>query len=65
MIKAYPVKWEIVDEESGLDVGIVKAFDEHSLTLSFDSRIINSDEMFTIASIFKQIEEIYKKGLSQ
>jgi len=64
MIKAYPVKWEIIDEESGLDVGIIKAFDEYSLTLSLDSRIVNSDEMFTISQIFKQIEEIYKKGLS-
>lgn len=64
MIKAYPTKWEITDEATGLDVGIIKAFDEHSLSLTFESTIINSDEMFAIATIFKQIEEIYKKGLS-
>lgn len=64
MIKAYPTKWEIIDEEAGLDVGIIKGFDEYALTLTVDDKIMSSEELFQIAQIFRQVEGIYKKGLS-
>ena len=64
MIKAYPTKWEIVDEAAGLDVGVVKAFDDGALTVTFENTIINSDELLQISFILKQIEDLFKVGLS-
>ena len=60
MLKIYPTKWEIVDEDTNTIIAKIKAFDEEGLKVSINNQVLESEEIEEIAILFEEAKRQYQ-----